>query len=223
MIRGLLFDLDGVIIDSLPSIHASLSHALVTLGYPAIDRDAARPFIGPPLVESARALVGDDPAALERFIAVYRRHYAETSPRATAAMPGAHAVLPALAARWPLAIASSKPEPFARTILDALGLAASFRAICGGALDHHRDTKADVIGRALAALAIDPADAPRVALMIGDRRHDVEGARAHGIATIGALQGMGGADELRAAGARWLVDDLAGLPALVEALEREGW
>lgn len=223
MLRGVLFDLDGVIIDSLPSIHASFTHALEALGRPPIAEAEVRPLIGPPLVESARALVGADEAAIERFIAEYRGHYAATCAGASVAMPGALAVIPALAGRFDLAIASSKPEPYAREILGALGLLPCFRAICGGAIDHHRDTKATVVGRALAALGIAAAEAGAAALMIGDRSHDVVGAAAHEVATIGLISGMGGEAELRGAGARWLIPDLDALPALLDRLGREGW
>ena len=220
MLATILFDLDGVLIDSLASIHAALNHALAALGRPTIDAAAARPLIGPPLHASARSLVGDDPAEVERFIDLYRARYAAICERESAPAAGLTTTLAALRGRWPLAVATHKPERFARAILRALGVDGDFAAIVGGALDGS-DTKAAIIGRALAALGAGPAGA----LMIGDRAHDVVGAAAHGIPTIGVLSGMGSREELAAVGARWLVRDLQEAVAVIERLGRgdEAW
>jgi phosphoglycolate phosphatase len=219
MLRALLFDLDGVLIDSLASIRASMNHALAGLDRPQLSREATRPLVGPPLAESVPALLdSEDPALIDRFIASYRGHYQANAAATTKAMAGLREVLPRLAARWPMAVATSKPEPFARPLLTGLGVAAHFRAICGGSLEHHRDTKATIIARALEALGLDDA---RGVVMIGDRFYDVRGAAEHGIPTIGAAYGMGGEAELREAGARWIIGGLGELPALLDRLDRE--
>ncbi|MEZ4380073.1 MAG: HAD hydrolase-like protein [Nannocystaceae bacterium] len=217
MLRALLFDLDGVLIDSLASIRSSMNHALARLGRPQLSPEAARPLIGPPLAESVPVLLEtDDAARIDHFITIYREHYQVHAAATSTAMPGLREVLGRLHGRWPLAVATAKPELYARPILEGLGVADRFAAICGGSLDHHRDTKATIIGRALAALDLDGgADV----VMIGDRSYDVRGAAEHGIPTIGAAYGMGGEEELREAGARWLIRGLAELPALVERLD----
>ncbi|MCB9568364.1 MAG: HAD hydrolase-like protein [Myxococcales bacterium] len=219
MLRAVLFDLDGVLIDSLTSIQASMNHALAELGRPTITREEARPLVGPPLARSAPTLLqSDEPALVDRFIALYRTRYAAIAESASEPMAGLGEVIPALARRWTLAVATSKPEAYARPILSALGVAGAFKAICGGSLEHHRDTKATVIGRVLAALEIDAAGV----VMVGDRSYDVVGAAEHGIPTIGALHGMAAPGELEEAGARWLIRGLGELPPLLDRLDRLG-
>lgn len=218
MLRTILFDLDGVLIDSLASIQAAMNHALTALGRPRLDAAAVRPFIGPPLHQSAPVLLdSNDAGEIARFVELYRGHYAAICERESAPAAGLDAALGALAGRWTLAVATHKPEAFARAILGALGVAGAFAAIVGGAMDGS-DTKAAIIGRALAAVGAGPEGA----VMIGDRSHDVIGAAAHGIPTIGVLHGMGSREELAAAGARWIVDDLGGAVALLERLAAEG-
>lgn len=221
-LRGVLFDLDGVLIDSLRSIGASFNHTLAAMGRPTVSVASLRPRIGPPLEESVAAVLDSrDPAEIAGFVARYREHYAATMLAETAPAEGLAAVLAELAAWVPLAVATSKPEAYARPILASLGVEGRFAAICGRSLALDAEPKAAVIGRALAAF-----DGRAEGLvMVGDRSHDVVGARAHGIPTIGALHGMGGREELVGAGAAWLVDDLRGLPPLlrrIDAAWREG-
>ncbi len=221
MLAALIFDLDGVLIDSLASIRGSMNHALAAFGLPLLVGDEARAHVGPPLAKTAPLLLGtSDPAAVERFIRIYREHYRESAAETTAAMPGLQEVIPALADRWPLAIATSKPELYARPLLERFAVAERFAAICGASLEHHRDTKATIIARVLRRLGLDPRGehAGRI-VMVGDRSYDVEGAAAHGIPTIGAAYGMGGAEELRRAGARWQIDGLAELIPLLDRLD----
>lgn len=216
-VRGLLFDLDGVLIDSLPSIAACMNHALGQLGRPLLAPAMFRPLIGPPLEDSAMLLLGtSDPAQVAAFVAVYRERYAATCVAETRPAAGLREVLTELSRRWPLALATSKPEVFARQLLDAFAVGPCFQrgGIYGRSLALDSEDKASVIARALVVLG--GADG---LVMIGDRKHDVIGAAAHGISTIGVLHGMGAREELESAGARWICDDLWGLPALLEQID----
>jgi phosphoglycolate phosphatase len=111
-----------------------------------------------------------------------------------------------------LAVATSKPEPFAITILEHFGIAGAFEVIAGATLDNRRRHKEDVIAHALESL--DHPD-PTEAVMIGDREHDVHGAREHGVATIGVLWGYGSNGELADAAADEIVDTIDALHALL--------
>lgn len=212
LVRGVVFDLDGVLVDSLPSITACLSDALVRLGRPAISAETARPLIGPPIEETAALLMGsEDAGEIARFVALYRERYARTCTQETLPAAGLREVLGALAERWPLAVATSKPEVYARPILAALGVAGLFveGGICGRSLALDRAGKAEVVARAAGLLG-----GAQGLVMVGDREHDVVGAAVHGIPTIGVLHGAGSRAELERAGARWIVEDLLGLPGL---------
>ncbi len=215
-LHAVLFDLDGVLIDSVASITNSMNAALEALGRPRRSRDELRRFVGPQLEGTAATLLGeDDPAGIARWIAAYRAHYdvhcvAETTPA-----EGLVEVLEGLAARVPLALATSKPEVYAERLLVAFGARRHLRALCGRSLALDRETKAQVIARALGALDVPPG---RPVVMVGDREHDVLGARAHGIPTVGVLHGAGDEAELRRAGARWIVPDLRAAGRLLHDL-----
>lgn len=208
-LQSILFDLDGVLIDSVPAVGAAMSHALKQMGRAPLTPEQARPLIGPPLEDSAALALGsDDPTLVQTFVSKFRAEYRRTYLDVTVPAPGLGDVVPALARRYVLLVATSKPEAYAVPLLNHFGVASHFRAILGRslALDHH--TKAQVIGRAIAHV---PDVPPENLLMVGDRHFDVEGAREHGILTVGICSGTGGARELEEAGAAWLVD---GLPEL---------
>lgn len=216
-VRGLVFDLDGVLVDSLPSIAACLNEALRRLGRPAIGLAEVRPKIGPPIEETAVELLGsDDAAEVERFIAAYRERYASTCTQETLPAAGLVPVLTELARRWPLTVATSKPEVYAGPILEALGVAGLFVAggICGRSLALDRADKAGVVARVVRLLG-----GAEGLVMIGDRAHDVVGAGAHGIPTVGVLHGSGSREELVGAGARWIAEDLRALPGLLARVD----
>ena len=209
MYDTLFFDLDGVLVDSVPPVQASMNHALVAMGHAPREAAQIRPLVGPPLEESAARLLGDDdPTGVAAFVAHFRDAYRACYLERTVPAPGVHTVLPALAERYRLYVATSKPVAFARPLLEHLGVARWFLAIEGRSLALDHDSKAQVIGRVLARL--DAPDPSRI-LMIGDRSHDVVGARTHGIAAVGVLTGSGDRDELAGAGAIDVLDDLHAL------------
>jgi phosphoglycolate phosphatase len=191
----IMFDLDGTLSDSAPGILGSLRHAFDVNGVPRLDPQVERALLGPPFYESLPPLIGA--AALPDVIAAYRDHYGRVGMYETSVYPCIREVLAGLRAQEArLAVATSKPETYAVPIVEYLGLTEFFETIGGDDLDGSLRTKALVIGKVLARLG-EPA--PTDVLMVGDRVHDVEGARAHGIRTIGAGWGYEMPGELAAA------------------------
>ena len=189
-----LFDLDGTISDSQRGILAALRHAFATRGVPSMDAATERAVLGPPFYESLPPLIGDVPLA--DVIEAYRTRYCSTMFD-TDIYPGVAELIVTLAAGGTrLALATSKPESYAVKIVEHLGLAHHFEVLGGDALDGSRGTKALVIADVLRRLG-DPD--PATVMMIGDREHDVLGARAHGVETIGVRWGYGSAGELESA------------------------
>jgi phosphoglycolate phosphatase len=207
-----LFDLDGTLTDPLDGIANALNYAMERLGRPPVDRATVELLIGPPYTEGYVTVLGMTPAEAEETIAVYREYYAVAGMLENEVYAGIPELLLALAdAGISCGVATSKPEVFAEQILDHFGLADRFTVIAGASLDGGRSRKADVIAHAVSLLG---AARPGRTVMIGDRRHDVEGAAEHGIECIGVLWGYGSADELTEAGAVTLAKtphDLGGL------------
>lgn len=198
-----LFDLDGTVCDSGPSILACLRLTFAEFGLPPMDPVTERRLLGPPFRETLPALIGSLDVA--DVIAVYRRHYAaDGAMYRTVAYDGIAAVLRGLvAAGTRLALATSKAEMLAEPILDRLGLRDCFTHVCGDRPDGSRGAKALVVGEALRRFGHpDPVDVR----MVGDRLHDVQGAAAHEVPTLGAGWGYGGPGELADAGAIEIFD-----------------
>ena len=212
-----LFDLDGTLTDSAPGILNGIRLALADQGIEPPEEEVLRTFLGPPLVDTFGGAFGMDDDAVLRAIARYREHYHQVGLYENAVYPGIPEVLAAVAESGAtLAVSTSKPTYSATLILEHFDLAGHFAFIGGASLDDTRRHKAEVIAPTLAALAEQgvSTDGRRV-IMIGDREHDVRGARAHGLDCIGVLWGYGDADELTGAGA---VDLAASPDALLELL-----
>lgn len=187
----MLFDLDGTLSDSAPGILASLRHAFTVNHLPPLEPQVERAILGPPFYESLPPLIGD--AVLGDVIAAYREHYGAQGMFDTRPYDGIVDVLGGLRARGVrLAVATSKPEYYAAPIVEHLGMTQFFETVGGDELDGSLSTKALVIAKVLERLG-DPD--PRTVLMVGDRSHDVLGAREHGIDTVGAGWGYGLAGE----------------------------
>jgi phosphoglycolate phosphatase len=207
---AVLFDLDGVLIDSRVAIVSCIQHGLRENGAPVPEAAELERFIGPPLIDAFAELAGAElvPACL----AAYRERYVWSSLEETTVVPGAAEALAEVAARVPVAVATTKPRAFAEPLCERLGLMPSLRAVVGPELDAPEEVKTTTVRRALEALGLAPgADAP----LVGDRSHDAEAARANGIPCVGVLWGIGDEAELRAAGADPIVADPADLPAAV--------
>jgi phosphoglycolate phosphatase len=209
-----LFDLDGTISDSAPGILAALRYAFEVNGLPPMDAATELAILGPPFYESLPPLLGG-PERVADVIAAYRAHYGVGEGGLggmfnTQAYTGVPELLRQLRDDGiTLAVATSKPEAYAIPILEHLGVADLFSTIGGDELDGSLGTKALVVGKVLERLG-NPD--PSGVVMVGDRSHDVHGARAHGIDAIAVLWGYAVDGELAAAQPRWTCatpDDVA--------------
>jgi phosphoglycolate phosphatase len=176
------------------------------MGGPVLDDEQLRLFIGPPLLDSFRDVCGFDPAEVAVAIAAYREYYATDGQYENSVYDGIPELLTALReAGRTLAVATSKAEVFASSILDHFALSEYFTTVVGSELDGRRTAKSEIITEALVRLGRPTTGT----VMIGDRSHDVRGAVAVGVGSIGVLWGYGDDAELTAAGA----DALAATPA----------
>lgn len=202
MKQYILFDLDGTLTESAPGIINSLKYALERLGIKDYDRAILDKFIGPPLAVSFEKFFGFKGEKCNNAIKIYREYFSEKGLFENAVYPGVEDMLDTLkSAGLKLAVATSKPEVYARRILDKFGLSKYFEVICGIPLDNEHMTKAQVIARAINELG---AANKQAALMVGDRDYDVAGAHQNGIECLGVTYGYGSRAELKGAGAEYI-------------------
>ena len=202
MFDTVLFDLDGTLTDSGPGILNSVEYALRKYGRTGYRREELVPFIGPPLVESFESFIPCSHEDALKCLAYYREYFTDKGLYENSVYPGVEEMLAELKRRgYRIALATAKPEVFARKILDHFDLTKYFDAIHGATLDEKRNHKADVIAWAL-------THTPGLvrAVMVGDRENDVSGAKVNNLDVIGVLYGYGDRAELETAGAKTIIE-----------------
>lgn len=217
MFDYILFDLDGTLTDPKLGITRSVQYALRALGIEEPSLDKLEPFIGPPLADSFREFYGLEEKQVVTAVAKYRERFSDQGIYENEIYPGTVRMLASLRAGGKkLAIASSKPTPFVERILDHFEIRAYFDYIIGSNMDGTRGKKEEVVEEALRQMlpaGMTPAEKKAGVAMVGDRRFDIEGAREHGITSVGVSFGYAPEGELEQAGADHIVDT-------VEALEK---
>ena len=211
--KNVLFDLDGTLTDPAEGITNALMHAQRRLGRAVSSREELFMFIGPPLIEMFMSEWGLDRAGADQALVYYREHFGTKGLFENVPYEGIGDCLADLkAAGLRLFVATSKPEPLSLRILEHFDLLPYFEAVAGSTMDEKRTKKGEVIAYALETYGLDPAET----IMVGDREHDVIGARENGLPCIGVLYGYGSREELTRAGAAALAADLGELSDLLK-------
>ena len=209
MYKYVFFDLDGTITEPEEGIINGVLYALSRFGITVEDRTTLYPYIGPPLRDSFRDYHGLSEEDTEQAILYYREYYSTKGIYQNDIMPGMEQAFRILRKHGcHLYVATSKPELYAKQILEHLKLDGYFDIIAGSTFDKARDTKAAVIEYLITSIAANQIK-PVVddIIMVGDRKFDVLGAREFGIDTIGVLFGYGSKEEFDACACRYVAAD----------------
>ena len=204
MYQTILFDLDGTLTNSELGITNSVAYALGKYGIQVPDKKALRVFIGPPLQESFERFYGFSKEECLKAIDYYHEYFSEKGLYENEVYLGVPDLLASLKqAGKQLIVATSKPEEFSIQILKHFGLYDYFDFVAGATMDRKRSKKSDVIQYALDTI------------MIGDREHDVLGAQAQKLDSIGVLYGFGSREELEEAGATYIAQEVGEIAAFI--------
>ncbi|MCD8397750.1 MAG: HAD hydrolase-like protein [Lachnospiraceae bacterium] len=235
----ILFDLDGTLTESHPGIINAVLYALKKNGIEETDREKLLAFVGPPLTDSFQQYYGMPKEQALRMVDDYREYHQDRGWKENAVYEGIPEVLETLRAQGrKLFVATSKPEPIAIRTVEYFHLDRYIERVFGASMDESRSQKGRVIAYALSEIADisrpegeDAAqggqdvpqqrDALRLqdVLMVGDRLHDVEGAKENGLPCVGVLYGYGTRKELEEAGAAAICPEVRDLPGVIAALE----
>lgn len=217
-ITTIFFDLDGTLTDPGLGITNSILYALERMGRPLPPRERLYPWIGPPLQESFQAYAKMTEEEAGQAVDWFRVYFDRQGKFENAVYPDIPKLLATLQGEgMRLAVATSKPERFALEILAHFDLAPYFTGVFGSAMDGNRSRKGEVLAYALEHLRIRPEEA----LMVGDREHDVHGARENGMACVGVLYGYGDRAELESAGAVYVADTVEELKKVLRKIKGE--
>lgn len=206
---NVLFDLDGTLTNPRLGIVGCIRHALQRLGrdpdhYPNLER-----FIGPPLLASFTELLGSDSEA-SSALELYRERFASVGLYENEVYEGIESCLSELAdTGCTLMVATSKPQVYAVKIIQHFGLGGYFQSVYGSELDGRLSDKTELISFILTREGLDRAST----VMIGDRSHDIVGAKGNEIRSVGVLWGYGSREELSDAGADVICESLSHLSA----------
>ena len=202
--KYVLFDLDGTLTDSQDGILNAIEYALDHYGIEVKDRSTLRPFLGPPLADSMQKYCGFDTDKAFEAVVKFREYYNTKGLFENRLYPGIERLLQTLQEKGcRLFVATSKPEQTAQEILAHFKLDGYFDYIGGATPDESRVKKEDVVRYVLETAGILDG---REAVMVGDRKHDVIGARRNGLESVGVLYGYGDRQELMEAGADYLAE-----------------
>ena len=207
-----LFDLDGTLTDPAIGITNSVMHALEKYDIHVEDRAELYPFIGPPLDYSFKTFYGFTDEQAVQAIKYYREYFSVTGLFENSVYEGIPEMLENLKGKGvKIALATSKPYEFSIKILKHFDLYKYFDFFGAATMDGRISKKEDVISHLLEEMGCKSKDE---ILMVGDRYHDIEGAKANGLKSAGVLWGYGSREELQNAGAEYILSGPSEIPEL---------
>ncbi len=216
MLDYIFFDLDGTLTDPALGITNSIMYALKKMGREIPPREELYFFIGPPLVKSFMEYCSIDEEEAYDAVKKYREYFSVYGLFENDPYDGVYDSLEKIKSSGKkLCIATSKPEEYTLRILEKFDLLKYFDFVCGASMDEKRSEKADIIKYALETTGCKPDDA----IMVGDRLHDIQGAKKCGVRSVGVLWGYGSREELEEAGADYIVNDFSELNDVLHGLE----
>ncbi len=202
----ILFDLDGTMTESGPGILNSVQYALRHYGIEETDMDKLRLFVGPPLVDSFMNLYGFSSQKAHEAVFVYREYFSDKGIFENSLYEGIEDLLKSLkSAGKKLYVATGKPEIFLPRILEHFDIAKYFDYVCGSDADEKHCQKWEIIENVICHEHLEPLVKSGNVLMVGDRKHDTEGAIKNNIPCAGVLYGYGTREELSRNGATYIL------------------
>ena len=207
------FDLDGTLVDSGEGVRNSVVYALKKFGIEVENKDSLSCFIGPPLVVSFKTFFGFDDENADRGVSYYREYYKDKGIFEGYVYDGIEETLKRLkAAGKRVMVATSKPEIFAKQVLEKFGIAKYFDFIAGATIDEKtRSNKIEIMQYAFDSSGASPEDT----IMVGDRLFDIEGAKHFGMECIAVLYGYGSKEEFEQYGAEYIVGSAKDIADLI--------
>lgn len=206
MYKTILFDLDGTLTDSGIGITNSVAYALKKFGIEAKSREELFRFVGPPLLDAFSEYYGFSKEDSEKALMFYREYFSEKGIFENIVYDGVEDMLKKLKCMGKnILLATAKPEQFAIRILKHFDLFGYFDFVAGATMDESRNQKDAVIKYAIDTFGITDTSS---ALMVGDRHHDILGAKKFSIDSVGVLYGYGNRDELTKAGATYIAENV---------------
>lgn len=203
MYTTVFFDLDGTLTDPCNGITRSVEYALGKFGIKTENRENLKCFIGPPLIYSFKEYYGFSDTDAQTAVEYYREYFTKDGIFDNIVYDKTEYILKTLKEHnRKIVLATSKPEIFAKQILEHFFIDKYFDHICGATMDTSRNTKNAVLEYALKASQTKDFS---LSVMVGDRHHDIEGAKHVGIDSIGVEYGFAEHGELKAAGATYVV------------------
>lgn len=210
--KAVIFDFDGTLCETAPGVVKSARYALEAFGYSVPEDDKELEFfIGPPLLVTFQERYGADAQTALELVKKYRERYTNQGVYESDLYDGIDGLLASLKKDGlKIGIASSKPQKYIETLLERFNVMKYFDSVCGVSFTADCESKASIISRCMAALGAQSEEV----FMVGDKRYDIDGAKANGILSVGAMWGYGTKFEFIEAGA----DFIAEKPGDVESI-----
>ena len=210
MYKAILFDLDETLTESGEGITKCVQYALEKIGKPEENLKKLEVFVGPPLLQQFMNYADIDEETAEKAVKYYRERYSSTGIFENNLYPGVENMLSELKAKgYRLAVASSKPEHFVAQVLDYFQLTDYFEEIVGSEMNGNRTSKSEVIEETLRRLGM--SEKRNQVIMVGDKEHDVLGARKADLKCVAVSYGYGSQEELEQAEPLKIVDSTEGV------------